>query len=452
MKKYIKCFTLTAVCLLFLFGCGKKEENIQSQKPMDNIPETVYETQEEQQNIVIENTVSEETEPLILGVGSALLVEDYKEDRTWVYSNAYNDASWLMLDKAGNVLVGLPSTAAMCAHFDNGYAHVRSGDVFFTIDRLGNVVNRIESNPLGEQVVIYGGGYTVTKQNVSNFDAVGYQYTVYNVDGSVNGTFITETDGTSLLGEKVLYIGKGVFFINDGIYCAKVGKRIDNLYGDYTKKYNFVGDRVFVTTAYDDERGNSCIITLTEDGVVEKVGSDLFSNNIIVSDIINNVCVVFDLGNDRIYSFNVATNDIYELDASYYDNIPSWLWNNAPPAPHNERIVIQLEGADGNAYSAIFDVFFNLIEGPILGSFSEPSEGLITAAVYRDSLKDEVYDKDGNFVYSISDLNYSRKGSNYSCGAIAVCNWMNEYVYLDTNGNLLFNSLNFDRMKLIAVE
>lgn len=448
MTRFVKFAILTAICVICCFGCEKKEESFLDKKPQNPI-EMPHSLPEVQQDAKTENKAPKETDPSIVGIGRALYVEEYKEDRAWVLCDANDDASWLIIDKAGNVLAGFPSIGMLRTSFDNGYAHVSSveGNKVYTIDRAGNVVSYVESDPYAEQVVIAGGGYTITKDNISNFDTVGYQYTVYNADGSINGVFVTETDS-----EMALYIGKGVFFVNNGIYCAKVGKRIENICGSYRRTYNFNGEQVFITTAYDEEHENDCIMTVREDGVIKKAVSDQFSNNINVSDIAGDFCVILDLSYDKIFSFNVNTGDIYELDASYYERIPSWVWDNDPPTPNDERIVISLEGADGNSYSAIFDVYFNLIEGPVLGSFGSPRDGRIIASVYRDCMKDEVYDKNGKFVYSISDLNYSRKGTGYSCGAIAVCNEMNEYVYLDTNGNLLFKSLNFDNMKLVTLE
>ena len=438
-----KMLGMIAIVLSFCCLCGCAKENVESEEIKQD---SQYEAIIEEPKSSGENKKTEENNKT-RGIGAALVVEGYREDRAWVYSNQISDkADWYVLDKEGNVLAGFPALSVMRTSFDDGFAHVKKDDVCYVLDENCNVVGRMQYSYGEEDVVSFGGGYTVIKRDISNFDTVGYEYTIYNVDGSVNGSFVTERE------RDVNYLGKGVFATSEGIYCAKGSRWIADLSISSFHPYTFENEQSVITTTYDSENGYGGIILLSMQGKVSTVYSESLSNNIVVSNVVDNVCVIFDLSYDKIYSFNVISGEIYELPETYYGKIPSWVWNNKPPVPNDGRIVIQLNGADGESYSAIFDTQFNLIAGPVLGSFGNSYEGYIRAAVNRDMLESEVYDKNGNFVYSISELNYSTYGEEYSCGAIAVRNGRNEYAFLDENGNYLFDCINLDGMKIIDIE
>ena len=75
------------------------------------------------------------------------------------------------------------------------------------------------------------------------------------------------------------------------------------------------------------------------------------------------------------------------------------------------------------------------------------------AVVNRNRMVDEVYDCNGNFIFSVSDLNCEYKDA-YSCGALPVCvgnkNLIN--AFLNDKGNFLFENLNFQGSKTMQFE
>lgn len=376
-------------------------------------------------------------------------MEPFRDDRAWVFYDVDDHKYWAVIDKSGNIIATFDGTITH-TQYENGYSHITASvGSHYIIDTNCNVVSNFQSDYEGEAQISKGGGFFVTKENVSDFNSVGYRYTVYNSDNSVNGTFTIEDDWDAE------YVGCGIFKIGDGFYCAKghTWVVVDDFWS--YNGYSAENGKVVLGTLSPSDADEWGLAVLSETGDLKKVYSQEFSGSMRKSNIANDFCVVYDQSSSsRIFSINTATGDVYFLDSAISEKVPDWAWNTDPSAPTENRIIIPVVGADGETYSYIFDTKFTLIAGPLLGSFDHISEGKMCAVVNRNRMVDEVYDCNGNFIFSVSDLNCEYKDA-YSCGALPVRsgNKLNlANAFLDDKGNFLFENLNFQGSKTMQFE
>lgn len=438
---------LFMLAVSILIGCGKETKKSvdgaiseETKEEYQQIEQRVPEVQKNKEG----NVVSENEDVRITYLGQ------YSEDRAWVIC----DSDWLLIDPQGNAIVRIKGQADVPGQFDNGYSHFGQfgGNVYYTINKNGELVSQFTSDYDGEKVIAFGGGYILTRENVSNFDSVGYQYRAYNADGSLNGSFFLDNDCTAS------YLGNGVFRIAEGYYCAKGAAWVANIpyryYTDDVQTFEFDGDKIIIgTMSADDEEGKCGLLILSAEGKLEMVFPDKMSSWSSVSALADGFCVIYDKGNSRIISFNTLTGKSYTLDEAYYKKLSD---NAKPETPKDGRIAIPMNGADGKIYSAIFDTEFNLVAETQLGEFCGASDGRIVA--YAENGSAQVYNKNGEFVFSISDMGYeayfgSTRNQYYSCGALLVqARNSNRCQFIDAEGKSLFDAINFGAVKYINIE
>lgn len=444
-KKQIAVAVFFVMAIFILASCGKKHESNRSEDiAKDNIAIDYYsDKNDEKQTQNNESSLSEYEDANITYMGQ------YYEDRTWVICGW----DWLLIDTKGNAILKVTGAVDTPGKFEGGYSQlVLTGkNVCYTININGEIVSQFASENNVEQMIAYGGGYIMTKEDISNFDSVGYKYRVYNPDGSLNGSFVMDDDFSS-----ARYMNKGVFRMQGGYYCAKSAVWIESVpysFDDISSEFD--GDKVVLGHTYGSNGEGCSILTLSANGVIEEVFPEELSNSCSISELADDYCVIYDEGNRKIFSFNVETGASYVLDEAYYNKLAD---DAKPEAPVDGRIAIPMEGADGKIYSAIFDTKFNLVAKEQLGDFGGASEGRFVAAV--DSIFGEVYDTNGNFLFSISDMGYeayvaNKRNEYFSCGALLVKKKGlvgNHYQFIDTDGNLLFEDINFKNVKTLSLE
>ena len=444
-----------ASAILILCGCVNGTDNAQ------NSVASEQHSQSRQQTIISQDSTYgsvssqiEDTNVFYLG--------QYYEDRTWASGKGY-----ILIDKQGNAVAQITGAAGEPSHFDNGYSHFFNvgRKTYYTIDKSGEIVSRFTSDISGERVISYGGGFILTEENVSDFDSAGYQYRVYNVDGSVNGSFILNDSCSAN------YLGNGVFQVSKGYYCAKGTVWIPEIpydcYPHLVNALEFDGDNIIIGTTASNETRIPGILVLSAYGKIWQYYPDGMSIWSTVSALSDGVCVIYN-NDGEIISYNILTGRSSFLGEEYWKRR---LEDSKPQTPKNGRIPVSMKGADGKTYSAIFDTEFNLIADTQLGNFCGASDGRFVTyirdsdnVVYSNSklfiTRDlaEVYNSDGEFVFSISDRGFSTnlgntRIENYSCGALLVVEADSYHrYYIDTDGKLLFDHVKFDNVKCIDIE
>lgn len=365
-------------------------------------------------------------------------------------------------DMDGNVFDS--DTYASYTPFMEGYSHLTTWDArvvgsnqtlfyrYCIVDTDGNVV-RTYAFEDGIEVLEGRAGYVATKEETSDFDSVGYHYTIYNLDGSV----LTEFDDKYEL--SVTYCGKGIFAVTSkGYYCTQSDSWVEmELYGDADLPVYCEDIGVISVTPQNGDYNIGELLMLSADGDITTISSSYFGSGMATSTIVDNICVLSDSHPPYMTALNLSTGEEYPIPEEYGEKLilqSEVLRNPEINSPHEGRIVVRMEGADGEIYSAVFDTQMNLVFGPVKGYAKAYSDGRLL--VEHDQLG-TVYDRDGNVVFNLEDKGYGLQFNSfvsqgrYFCGALYVeeRNGERQNAYLDIDGNLLFEELNFDNAKAI---
>lgn len=387
---------------------------------------------------------SEETETLI----EIVLMKDYSEDLAWIMYSDQEMKYWTCIDKVGQALFQYDASPIVdVTQFINGYAHVVTTTGLYTIDINGETMaSYLQGSE--EKVRCYGDGYVVTEKNNSGFDAVTYEYTIYNVDGSVLEKFTAEEEI-----KLIIYCGKGVFGFRDfGFYFSLKDKWCDTSWASWTSEPTFYDDMAVIGTTYHDYESGRVggVDVMTLDGEQFSYMSEFLTDWSTNPSAINeNVCVVQDSSRETLITIDFAEEKESKLDEKYsekmYENPDSDTFTL-----HDGRVVLGLKGDDGKHYIGVFDKELNLVYGPIAGDASTYSDGMLKVQM-TDGRESVIRDVDGNIVYSLDKKGYSMS-NQYSDGAILVGNERKAETYLDLQGNELFEKINFENVMTKVLE
>lgn len=422
---------LTAILCLLLAGCANQQaEQDSSQEPTDAVGET--------------DTLPMEVEQ----ESSAILFrKNFSEDRAWIKYEAGGNSYWAVIDTKGNAIIRFPAdTFGSSTDFLDGYSHIGilNGHRYI-IDPDGNVVREYDYNKDDKLVLEEKGGYVVTVKDISGFESKGYQYTICSPEGSALEQF--ELD-SMLDKDQVSYCGKGVFKFNGiGYYCVQGHSWTENS----REAPEFYSDTAIISTTYHDvdnsPYGNRFggIVTLSVTGEANTIYSKYIGQSIDPSVIIDNVCVLYDFESESdLTALNLSTLEEYPLPEEY----GSKMWNMEKEiySPYDNRIVVHMKGSDGKGYTCVFDTQMNLLFGPIAGYAKAYSDGRMVLSK-DDPYEILVYNVDGTVVFSLSEKGY-KTSERYSSGVLLVCDPYDflETAYLDTEGNLICESINSEKV------
>lgn len=421
--------------VMLAIGCGKDaDERIPIRKDMNATDEIIDEKDEEQE--------SDEKEAL----KEIVLMRDYSEDLAWIMYSNQEMKYWTCIDKEGQALFQYDASNILDVNqFSNGYAHITTTtNGLYTINTNGEVVSSYLQET-EEKVRCYGDGYAVTEKNNSGFDAVTYEYTIYNVDGSVLEKLTAEEEIRA-----ITYCGKGVFGFQDvGFYFSLKDEWSDISWGIFPVFHDDIA--VIGTTFEDYDSGRAGgVVVMTLDGEEFSYMSEFLTDwSVSPSDINENVCVVHDSSRETLVTIDFTEGKESKLDEKYSEK----MYENPDPDTftlHDGRIVLRLKGDDGRRYIGIFDKELNLVYGPIAGEASTYSDGMLKVQM-TDGNECVIMDVDGNIVYSLDQKGYSMS-NQYSDGAILVGNERKAETYLDLQGNKLFEEINFENVMTKVLE
>lgn len=440
--------SISSECLILLSGSEKQYEDIYWSSSERSLAEAESTAQREEEERKAEEAVA----PLEI-----LSMEDYSEGFAWIKYSEKGEKYWCCIDMEGNAIFQYDANLvkdSLIGKFTDGYSQFKTDDGLYTIDTTGTIVAKYPADS-GQKVLCYDAGYVVTIEDISGFDAAGYQYTIYGSNGSILKQFANNKE---LDYNSVNYCGEDVIeFRGIGYFFAKNMNWIDVEYPDETPAFQEGMDMALVGTTYRDEgdirKGGLQI--MTNEGKILNYISDYLSNWAVVPSVINeNVCVVYDTWQETIVSIDLSATESYKLDETYSEK----LYDNPDPktfACHNGRIVLRLKGADGNGYICVFDKQLNPVFGPVNASINDYgiyADGLLQMSVEGETGKQDIsmYDVNGNQVYSLTELGYEAL-STYSCGALLVTDNEKNKLYIDTSGKPLFEEINFKNVETKAL-
>ncbi len=342
--------------------------------------------------------------------------------------------------------------------YENGYAYLESNGEFNVIDTSGNILYKCAADS-DNTILSYGDGYVITRKHYASFDSSGYIYTVYSSDGTVASQ--TETDYGL---HNIYYCGNGIFsfYMNEETNCYFYFANTDTLvkttiHEPILENASFTGNSkiMFIgkNYGYNDYGDYYEHIFLTTDG---KIVSAEFSfddyDNYSEAPIIDGEKAIIVTESNMLYLFDSVTKELKEVTLPYKEKV---LWSHKF-AYGEGKIVVPLIGDDNKQYTIVVDENGSLLLEPTLGfqytCFSD-NRMILTAA---DDIF--IYDENMNIVYSLSQLNFINIDllrtpinkvyyslSEYADGVTILTEeggqMHDTYLYLDINGNLLFESI-----------
>lgn len=378
---------------------------------------------------------------------------DYSDGYAWIQYGKQGEKYWASIDKAGKVMCEFNAdTLTEVLPYENGYAYLKYNDKFEIIDAAGNITS---SFTIDDDTIVkgYGDGYVLIQKYAADFDSSGYTYTIYNYDGTVLLEFESEDELSNSR-----YCGDGVFgfdIVVDGyngypnaFYSAKDGK----LSGCLTSEFDvvFLEDTAAMAINYFSPeatgyRGKLCLMNKTgeinEIPLYPEYGWNWSTDGLSVNE---NICVLYEFLREQLLSYDLTTGEFYKLDESYAEKV---IWDELPNplAFFNDRIVLPMKGNDGSRYIVAFDHKWNPIFEPIKATSNNAaySGNRIVVSTNGDVV---VYDENGAVVFSLSEKGFSSIGA-YHDGVVRIADENISPTYLDENGDLLFEEIDFGNEK-----
>lgn len=416
---------------------------------------------------------------------------NFSEDRAWIQFRFEKGgvAHFGCINKKGELLFYLDGiNLGNCAspgrvltpgtNFSDGYAFAFAHDKMYVIDKSGEILSEYTEQSKENdvpRVFAYADGYVWMQQYISGFDKAYYKYQLYAPDGG----FVTEFiyNGTKEL-TNLKYCGSGVWRYRDfeternRYYSIASNCWIDFfekcwVYSSFYNQEGLIGvdywsDSNYVKLYVMDSKGNIRIIEheligyydygMINDGLLTISGDSISSNKKYFS-----VC-------------NTETGVVTKLDGRYAEYL-----RGIPSDAYTDGVIpLIIEGQDGKEYLIFFDKLLNPISTPLACRGYHYSDGLMIAETYgtTQGLYDYcVIDSAGKVCFSVGEKGYSQITSFSDGVARALPNtsskWreivhtvgkdvfsdilQGNWVYIDTNGNQLFDSINVSTAKAIQL-
>ena len=389
--------------------------------------------------------------------------KNYNDGLAWIM-RSYDDNYYACINKSGEVLFQFPAEGILSvSDYSSGYAHILREDYVAIIDTEGDILS---SYALDENNVFmaYGDGYTVIESYSGGFDSSEYIYNIYDPYGNVIDNLSNEGKQYA----SVNYCGNGsfAFRISDDEYFYYFAATqqsifsehktlfyddmaIEEIYEVFDEFSNYFGTyiRFFDTNGECFERAvePSDILDGNYQSIIDRLGEFTYNDTIGTAIVKDGICILnyasynsdFYYNRDFILSYDIENDSLYSLDEAYSDKLITDLMPDETVLNSN-RLALPLQGDDGELYVAVFDEHLNIILEPTrMDSYRPYADGRMIITLDDATY---VYDENGNIVFTNSDVGYF-KISDYSDGAALVEDEAAGIVYLDKEGNTLFESI-----------
>lgn len=415
---------------------------------------------------------SETSTKAVFNIENCNYCSNYRDGFAWnVYSlyPAENSFHTSLIDKTGKMIFNWDSGLLSFTEsykgqelvfpgfsYEDGYAYLNADESFCVIDTSGKILYTCDVDS-ETTILAYGGGYVITRNYYADFDSSGYTYTVYSPAGSIASQTKTGYDLAYLC-----YYGRGIFGFNmdEETNCYFYNAESDTLFKASLDSLNLEnasfreGDNIVYIGSSGNWNDGDRTFTyhfLTTDGKIvsmELGKEEVASESIVVS---GNKCLVTTKSN-KLYIFDSTTGEAKEIALPYKDKI---LWGTTF-AFGEGKIIVPVQGGDGKQYIIVIDENGELLMEPTLAKqYTGFSDHRMILTTDDDVC---VYDENMNLVYALSQLDFVdcdllRSPVNidfyslnqYSDGVAVLSeyngNQHDTYLYLDINGNLLFDEI-----------
>lgn len=416
---------VTVLLVLSLMGCNSNE--ITDYKGKSTISNSIATVEESSytEKLISDDNGFQDSESLI-PLSKVTCCKSFSEGLAWIRdSNTVYCA-----DKEGNVILSYKNSNNNLSDvnsFSNGYATIsqkynEKTRRIIVIDKSGNMCSKYDFND-SLQYVMSKDGYTITEEHKKDFDSDYFEYSVYSPTKELIHRIET-IDPREL---SVKYVGKATFSFgsingttNETIhetYFAEKNKSVEVFCEGF-----FYEDIAFLNEGTSEEGSHHEIFKFLDlDGNISSVdipseyGWIWFNNGIVKDDYF----FCYSKRSELILSYNTNTKELKKYDASsnrYFDRI-DWDKLNQYLYVNNGLIVLPMIGTDKKSYVSVVDPEFNTIIEPqrinessvsiSIGKGFSHSYDCDRYVFYPSSGGSEIYDNNGNVVFTSDEKNYN---------------------------------------------
>lgn len=333
------------------------------------------------------------------------------------------------------------SAAAKEVEYVDGYVYMTAGDALHVMDQE---LKSLSSYPK-DAVKGYGGGYTVTIEQNTGFDATGYAARVLDASGTEVTSKVFSND---VYAE---YEGQGVFAFLDrsagnalGVYCASSGVWLDELSSGVGARgnwftCNFTVDDTGASFDYFDASGTVKSAAFPEEYLPFEDGY-LMAKEIYSAGGVNDTIVfcIID-GPELLYEyivFNAKSGTFTKYQGAYGDRVYDF-----PLVSGDGCFAATVEGSDGQLYTLLLNESMEDQGEPILGTPKAIADGHLYASGNSERF---VYDLQGNEVSRperIPNASDDVRDGVYCSGT----------TYYDAEGTPLFEAVDYSTGHLVEL-
>ena len=387
----------------------------------------------------------------------------FDENDDFLYSESYETA----VDKDGNALFRINTeniSDYTITEFSDGYAHILTDNKIYVINKDGEITSSYDRGT-GIHVLAYGDGYTLIEEYISDFDSSEYQYKVFDYSGNVKVNFEYPEETVA----RARYCENGIFQMyltnRDAYYgteytdyvSATTGKTIE-LHADVSSTF-FENTTVAGFSSHDpDEVGYRSLLHLinvdcqeTSIPIYPDTGWNWDTSfNPAVAE---GVCVIQELHDGILYIYDVENAEFRKFDGENADRLMLGVIENLenPLVFQNDRLALPLLGNDGKSYVAVYDKQWNQVTAPIQTNQFFPIS--CDRMLIQTESGTVIYDVNGNEIFKMSDLGYQDEEIQpFSDNVAKIDSSSDELIYVDINGNILFDEMKLDNVKDIVIE
>lgn len=374
----------------------------------------------------------------------------YSNNRAWIEYEDEHTNYLASIDKSGNEIFRIESqgiTSYDSFSEEYAYLHMQNGDLVL-INKSGNILYSV-SETADNSILAYGGGYVLCERHEDGFDYSRNLYEVYDTNGDVHEINIGGKYGDAN------YCGDGVFGISlrgswdwtATFYNAETRQWIITPGALVTGDINIQFDNGVACFGIDyfdpDDVGyRSALCIITSDGMWYKEPLYMGWNYNDYGCGYHDGVVVLRESKGDIYCYTLESGEYTQLAETYASKAVKGEFSDRSGfyskevGFKNNRFVLEMKGADNKSYFGIFDKQWNAILEPTTYDKIIGFDGFRLVIVKnRETV---VYDENGNMLFSADEINVDTI-SAYNDGVAMV----DVGVYIDTNGNFLFDEILF---------
>lgn len=358
----------------------------------------------------------------------------YREDNLGEYHTGF-------MDTLGNIVLQLDGISTEMTVMPSGHVFYKENN--YTDGKATLRVIKVASGEVlssyaedeNNKIMAYGDDYVIMEQYTGGFDENYYCYMLYNYDGEPIREILMEEPGEQV--KEIDYLGNEIFYVKgQGYYFAETG-----VFGN-AGSFGFIDVDSALLMEYIRPHmtsdGKVHLVIQNKSGERQEISTPYDFEIDYLNGMNDGICVF--LANDTLYLYDIEDNEFRELNV-YVDKLN---WDSIEYRSETHSFVfkdgiiaVPLRGSDGESYWALCDKEWNVL--------IEPTTGYMYNGGDRIVQNGKVYDTAGKFIFEIGGMEYAYSDDIF----FTYTGDYETFCYMDKDGNVLFEKINFDDAKII---